>query len=166
MLPQKYYKNIICEAWIIAEFVKMVWTIFTEGKRLALELNSNWVWTASDLKWHWTWDATFLECHDWWNISLCQDLDLGKTWVSMEKDCKLPLTNFGNLNLNSNWNWKMDMTFYHHMKMCHSSPCQVSELGETLKLHEDSWILHVGCYTCIIRWYVAPAFFSPKGIVV
>ena len=41
----------------------------------------------------------------------------------------------------------MEMTFYHNMKLCHTSSCQVSELGEKVKLHDDHELLHVGCYS-------------------
>ena len=33
------------------------------------------------------------------------------------------------------------------MNLSITSSCQVSELGETLKLHADKDLLHVGCYS-------------------
>ena len=49
--------------------------------------------------------------------------------------------------MHSNGVPKTDLAFYHHMILIITSPCQVSELGEKGKLHDEKDLLHVGCYS-------------------
>ena len=57
------------------------------------------------------------------------------------------LATIGILKMHSNGTEKIDMTIYHHMNLSITSSCQVSELGEKVKLHGEYDLLHVGCYT-------------------
>src|SRR4051812_29495964 len=59
----------------------------------------------------------------------------------LEPLCMQKKTTQNDSNLHGNLN--------HHMKGCQLPPCQVTSSTEKVKIHGDSNLLHVGCYTRI-----------------